>query len=201
MSFWDFSFTLKHKHENKLNKLGLSCAKLRCSYRVFQIKCQKVKGFFSYVWTFDIQSSLFPFFYAIIVLATCTFKIHFQKKTNFNIVISDLKTWEAEGEIRERIHPLPRIRKFGLSWSMESWTTSPWSGGVMASTSRNRPRKFPTSMPLRGWWPGFCQSKVRLTKCTRHPVISPTSHAVTATSRHAEAKLFIWPTVLAAVTP
>jgi hypothetical protein len=30
-----------------------------------------------------------------------------------------------------------------------------------------------------------------ITKCTRHPVISPTSHAVTATSRHAEAKLFI----------
>ena len=33
--------------------------------------------------------------------------------------------------------------------------------------------------------------RVRVTKCTRHPVISPTSHAVTASSRHAEAKLFI----------
>jgi hypothetical protein len=30
-----------------------------------------------------------------------------------------------------------------------------------------------------------------ITKCTRHPVISLTSHAVTASSRHAEAKLFI----------
>ena len=30
-----------------------------------------------------------------------------------------------------------------------------------------------------------------ITKCTRHPVISPTSHEVAATSSHAEAKLFI----------
>ena len=30
-----------------------------------------------------------------------------------------------------------------------------------------------------------------VTKCTRHPVISPTSHEVAATSSHAEAKLFI----------